>query len=99
MAYWQRPQIRARQCEEFVKPAQATMTSEKARGRLVPIWFAEDHHSSFSSPRVQFVSAFKTPPSSSFALGFTTFNLEMFAVGLAITWAGIRTGGGREDDP
>lgn len=66
------------------------MTSEKARGRLVPIWFAENHTSSFSSARVHFVSEFKTPPSGRFMLGIAAVNLAMFAVGAGSTWAGIR---------
>ncbi len=86
---------------EFDSPSDVTgtlMSSEKARGRLVPIWFAEDHDSSFESARVHFVSEFETPPSHSFVLGLAAMNLALFAVGVASVWAGIRLSRERKGD-
>jgi hypothetical protein len=66
-----------------------------ARGKVVPIWFAQGHNSFFSSARVQYVSEFETLPSGTLVLGIAAVNLAILAVGAWCVVFGIRRANAR----
>lgn len=61
-----------------------------ARGTVIPIWFADDHTSLFSSARVHFVSEYDTLPSGWLVLGTAAVNLAVLALGVWCTAYGFR---------
>ena len=77
----------------YDSPSDATgelMEPSAARGKVIPIWFAEDHTSFFSSSRVHFVSEYDTPPSGTLVLSIAAVNLAILAVGAWCTAYGFR---------
>jgi hypothetical protein len=70
-------------------PTGTLMKPERAKGKVVPIWFAQDHNSFFSSRRVQYVSEFPTLPSGTLVLGTAAVNLSIFAIGACLTAFGV----------
>jgi hypothetical protein len=71
-------------------PNGTVMTFEKVRGKAVPIWYARDHKSFFTSEAVQYISEFPTLPSATLVLGIAAVNLAIFAAGVGLTDFGVR---------
>jgi len=71
-------------------PTGTVMDHMAVRGKVIPIWFAEDHDSFFSSARVHYVSEFKTMPSGKLVLGIATVNLAILAAAVWYVVVGIR---------
>ena len=63
-------------------PIGTHMDAEKARGKRIPIWFAEDHQSFFSSARIQYVSEYDSLPDFKLVLKTAAVGLALFVAGI-----------------